>query len=404
MFKFSVSREDILKPLDLISGPAPTGDDKNNEPILKNVYLSVFKINLDNKQSYLKDVNDAQYGLLMKCTDTEIEMTTAIPLYQINDIEEGDTTVNADILKNLIKNLPVATIIDFYLEGNNVHLTTPNNDFSLVSQPASQFPTIDTSSKCYELKLNYKVLLNLMKTTAFSIAQDNYRVYLKGMRFLFDDKELHVCTADGHRLSMNNGEIISKKIFDQAYTENSFIFPKKGVSELIKLIEQIKPEDNEEITLTLSKNSLVTNISNITLVGRLLDSKFPQTTALLSNLDIYIIVNKEEFMQSLRRVSVLCSKSNAVEVFIENQKLMLITKNAIREEGREIINPIECSDVVYQTGLNSSYLIDICKAIPNKLIKISMSHSCRNALIEPVCSDEDEINYSKYIVSRRVIG
>lgn len=401
MFKFSVSREDILKPLELISGPAPTGDDKN--PIVKNVFMSVYKITESDKSNLNESFKDADYALLLKCTDTEIEMSTIIPIFSLCDVEVGETTVNADTLKTIVKSLPVAETLNFEMNGNCVHLTSTNNDFVLASQPANQFPSIDTSIASYELRIDAQVLLDLMKTTAFSIAQENYRTYLKGMRFQFDEKTVSVCTADGHRLSLNKGDLISKVNLDPDNQTDRFIFPKKGVTELIKLIEQIKPVD-KTVTLTLSKNSLKTIIGDVTLISKLLDCKFPDVFTLLSNLDISIVVNKEDFMQSLRRVSIVSAKTNAVEVYIENRKLILISRNSIREEAKETIVPVETTDAIYQTGINSAYLIDICKVIPNKLIKISMSQSCRNALIEPVCSEDDPMNYSRYIVSRRIIG
>ena len=403
MFKFSVTREDILKPVEMISGPAPTGDDKLVDAIIKNVYLSAFKVNHEEDDSLYPNLKEAEYGLLMKCTDTEIEMMTAIPLLNSFEIEEGETTVSVDKLKSIIKSLPEGSIINFSLEANNVKVATQVNTFNLVTQPAIQFPSIDSSEPIYSLLIKKNSLLNLLRSTSLSLAQDNYRMYLKGMRFSFDEKILHVYAADGHRLSMNNCELEDITFYDEP-EDKGFLCPKKGVMELIKVLEQNK-ELEEPITLTLSRNCLKTNVGNVILVSKLIDLEYPPVETLIPNsCEIYITVDKEEFLQSLRRVGILSSKTNSVDLLLDKRQLVLSSRNNFNEEAKEVLVPIECSDNTNEIIMNSNYLIDICKAISNKQIKISMSITSKNALIEPICSENEEINNAKYVVSRRIKG
>ena len=84
--------------------------------------------------------------------------------------------------------------------------------------------------------------------------------------------------------------------------------------------------------------------------------------------------------------------------------MVLSSRNNFNEEAKEVLVPIECSDNTNEIIMNSNYLIDICKAISNKQIKISMSITSKNALIEPICSENEEINNAKYVVSRRIKG
>ena len=92
MFKCSIGREDLLKPLGHISGVA--GNTANN-PITSNVLLEI----LPNDGTVIKD---AKYKLRMVCTDTEIQMSTEVGLF-CDDIKEGKTTVNVKILLEILK-------------------------------------------------------------------------------------------------------------------------------------------------------------------------------------------------------------------------------------------------------------------------------------------------------------
>lgn len=402
MLNFSIGREDLYKPLEQVSGPA--GINPNGDIITANVLLQVIK------NSNKSNIKDAEYVLQMLCTDTEIEMISEIGLF-CDNIQEGETTVNVKKLLEIVKSLPDGSYINFTLddnEGKNLVISTNKNKFFLSTLPADKFPKIDVLNTIFSLKISSQELLTLMKTTVFSIAVESYRYFLNGMRFSLDSnlpKTLNIFTADGHRLSMQKGELLEDCIIPDSYEEDGFIFPKKGVSEVIKLLSIDKDNEEKVVVLSISKNSLKTQIDGITLISKLIAAKYPNVLSVIpTNCHRFIIINKDSFKSTLQRVSILCnSKNPAIEMTMSNNVMTIKAKNSQHEEASEVVDMISYEGDDFEIAFNAKYFIDICNAISTSKIKISMSESSNNAMIEPLPSEDEEISYARYIVSRVVI-
>ncbi|MGN1393765.1 MAG: DNA polymerase III subunit beta [Succinivibrionaceae bacterium] len=399
MIRFSIGREDLYKPLEQISGPAGIGP--KGEVITSNVLFVVTKNNND----YIKDAN---YVLQMTCTDTEIEMITEVGLFS-DDIEEGDVTVNVKKLLEIIKSLPEGSYITFKHDSKderNLVLETSKNKFYLVTLPTSQYPNIDVLNTAYTLKIEGSKLLNLMKTTFFSMAQESYRFFLNGMRFSINHEEpsvLNIYTADGHRLSLQRGDLLEPCIIPEICNDKEgFIFPKKGVSEVIKLLSI---EKESIVEFFISNNSLKTTINGITIISKLISAVYPNVLSVVPNkCTRFIVVNREDFKSTLQRVSILCnSKSQAIEIIVNNNVLMIKAKNNQHEEASEIVDMINYDGDDFELAYNVRYFIDVCNAINTKKIKISMAESSNNAMLEPLPEKDEEASFARYIISRVVI-
>ncbi len=402
MIKFSIQRENIIQPLEQVVSSIGSNQ---KETITQNVLIRVI-------QNDGSEIKDAPYILQLVCTDTEIELMTKIGLYG-DDIVEGATTVDAKTLQEIIKSMPEGCFINFYEnDDTSIVVSTDRNTFNLKTKPAEQFPDIDALESKFSLKIKASVLLNLMKTTSFSIASENYRFVLKGMCFNFETdrgpKALDVYTADGHRLSIQTGTLEEECVVPSDYTKGGkFIFPRKGVLELIKLLSsQPKDANNQDpiVELAISENSLRTNVNGTSIISRLIDGVFPDVLYVVpQNCNRIISVDREEFRNTVSRVKILCSKkSNAIEFVVKDGKITLKAKNNQHEEASErLIADYQGDD--FCLAYNAMYLIDICNVITTPKIKISMSTNSNNAMLEPVLEESDkhdELSQGCYIVSR----
>ena len=178
MFKCSIGREDLLKPLGQISGVAggSSGGSSQQPSITTNVLLEIKPVE--------NPVADGpKYKLCMICTDNEIQMSTEAGLF-CDDVSVGKITVNVKILLEILKKLPDGAYVTLAETKNEKMLLSSGKfDSNMATMDADLFPCIETTGVLYELKINAKVLLNIMKTTKFSIAAESYRFFLRGMRF-----------------------------------------------------------------------------------------------------------------------------------------------------------------------------------------------------------------------------
>jgi len=181
--KFSLSREALLKPLQLVVGVV---ERRQTLPILSNVLLS-----LD------------QSRLSMTGTDLEVEIVG------VTDIgsggEDGDVTVSARKLVDICRSLPEEAQIDFSSGDGKATLKSGRSKFTLATLPANEFPSVDEGEKTVEFMVPGSALKALIEATSFAMAQQDVRYYLNGMLWELNNNKLRAVATDGHRMAMCDG-------------------------------------------------------------------------------------------------------------------------------------------------------------------------------------------------------
>ena len=121
--KFSISRDALLKPLNLVAGVV---ERRQTLPILANVLL------------VLEDDRLSLTG-----TDLEVELVGRVRLAAAG--ESGEITVPARKLVDICKSLPEGSDIDFTVQDNKVTVKSGRSRFTLSTLPAREFPNVEDS-------------------------------------------------------------------------------------------------------------------------------------------------------------------------------------------------------------------------------------------------------------------
>jgi DNA polymerase-3 subunit beta len=159
---FSISREAILKPLQLVTGVV---ERRQTLPVLSNVLLSL----------------GADSQLTITGTDLEVELSGRIALN--GPSRAGDITVPARKLVDICKSLAEDAILEFAVDDGKMVIKSGRSRFSLATLPATEFPVTDEEPGTCELTLSQSALKALLDGTAFAMAQQDVRYYLNGMLF-----------------------------------------------------------------------------------------------------------------------------------------------------------------------------------------------------------------------------
>lgn len=386
--RLSLSRESLLKPLERISGISVSSG--GQKPILANVLLYVYPNPDPNGE-----IKDAPYILQMTCTDGELEMSTKLGVFA-PDTQIGATTVSVKKLVDILKALPTSVNVDFDLVGNNLAISTFKTKARLTTLPAEQFPNIDCMGNLYDVVLEGKELSTLIKVTEFSITVDNYRNFLRGMKFEFSGNDLFIYGADGHRLNIYHGKTMEPVVIPPEVYGNGFIFPKKGVSEVRKLLSYSEKDNNgneQDVVLSVGPNSIKTTISGVTLISKLIDAKYPNVNNIVPlNCSRVITLDREYFKEVLRRAAILCNnKNNAVCFDVTNEHLTIKSTNSQHEQSEENVEAIcECNGENFEIAFNVQYIIDVCNVLTTPQIKLSLSKVSNNVKIEAVFDQKEK--------------
>ena len=348
--KFSVSRDALIRPLNLVAGVV---ERRQTLPILSNVLL-----NLEGNR------------LSLTGTDLEVELVGRIEV--VNSGPDGDITVPARKLVDICKSLPDGVDINFSVEDGRVTVRAGRSRFTLSTLPAAEFPTVEAGEGEVDLELGQSLVRQMIERTGFAMAQQDVRYYLNGMYLEIKSGRLRFVATDGHRLALCTapGELSAD--------DKSVIVPRKGILELARLLD-----GDGSVTLTVGSNHIRAATDQFTFTSKLVDGKFPEYERVLpKSPDKAVSGDRAELRQAFTRTAILSNeKYRGVRLSLSDGSLEITANNPEQEQAEESV-PVNYSGDSLEVGFNVSYLLDVMGVLSGSTVRMSLSDSASSALIE----------------------
>lgn len=358
--KFKINREKILPDLQKVCSVV----EKNQAlPILQNLLIKA-----ENKK------------IILTATDSEVEIVAILD----HEIEiEGKVTTSARKLLDICRALQNDADIEFNFNKGKIYIKSNKSRFNLATLPAEDFPATDELEEACEFSLSHVGFRNMLVGTMFSMAQQDVRYYLNGLLLELGKDDIRAVATDGHRLAM-------KEIKAEVKGEKKIIIPRKGVIELVRLLDS----DDGDVHVKVGSNNIHILINNIQITSRLIDGSFPDYEKVLPEPSENIAkIDRELMKQALRRAAILSNdKYKGVRILLKNNLLTAFAHNLEQEEAEEEIT-IEYSGDEIEIGFNVNYIIEILSCISTDKFVLSLSDSNSSCLILP-----DGETSSKYVV------
>lgn len=356
--QFSISREAFLRPLQLVVSSVAGG--RPALPIMGNILIEV-KDNL----------------LSLTGTDLEVELITQINLTQPS--QDGQITVPARKLLDICRGLSDPCEITFQVKEDRVTVRSGRSRYILSSLPAVDFPNIESWQSLVEFTVAQAEFKKLIEFTQFAMASQDVRYYLNGMYFEASGQTLRSVATDGHRLA-SCAITLAEKIAEQ-----SVIVPRKGVIELVKLLDN----DQANVTLQIGQNNLRAIIDGFIFTTKLVDGRFPDYRRVIPrNGDKELVSGREALKQAFSRAAILSNeKFRGVRLTLSENLLQITANNPEREEAEEYLD-VNYHSANLEIGFNVSYVLDVLNTLKSDQVKITFSSSDHSALIESIDSDD----------------
>jgi DNA polymerase-3 subunit beta len=350
--KFNISREALLKPLNLVAGVV---ERRQTLPILANVLMV-----LDGDR------------LSLTGTDLEVELVGRVHLTAAG--ESGEVTVPARKLVDICKSLPEGSDIQISAQESKVTVKSGRSRFTLSTLPAREFPNVEDSMGTHQFVLKQGQLKRLIDRTGFAMAQQDVRYYLNGMLWELNDKQLRVVATDGHRLAMCT---LPQKVGVEGDTQ--VILPRKGVLELARLLL----EEDAEIAIVIGSNHIRATTNDFTFTSKLVDGKFPDYQRVLPRSPDKIVQGSRlELRQAFTRTAILSNeKYRGVRLKLTENMLDIVANNPEQEEAEETVS-VDYKGEALEIGFNVSYLLDVLGVLSGEQIKLSLADPNSSALLE----------------------
>ena len=360
--QFSIQREALLKPLQQVVGVV---ERRQTLPVLANLLVKV----IDGKLS-------------LTGTDLEVEM---IATTDADKLVEGETTIPARKLFDIVRALPDGAQIELKLNGDRVALNAGRSRFTLATLPATEFPTIDEIELVERVSLPEEVLRDLMERTAFAMANQDVRYYLNGMLLDLQEHTLRCVATDGHRLALKETKLDSK-----VSTRRQIIIPRKGVNELIGLFET----GDGHVELEFGRNHLRVRRGEVVFTSKLIDGRFPDYEAVIPlGADKAAILDREVLRSALQRAAILSNeKYRGVKLELSSGKLRIVAHNPEQEEA---VEELEADTVVSDlaVGFNVGYLLDALSALRGDRARLNLRDAQSSCLVQ-----EDENDEARHVI------
>jgi DNA polymerase-3 subunit beta len=362
--KFVISREALLKPLNLAAGVV---ERRQTLPILANVLLV-----LNGKR------------LSITGTDLEVELVGHVELEEA-PVSQGEITVPARKLVDICKSLPEGSQIEFTLDEQRLVIRSGRSRFTLSTLPASDFPAVEGTPGSVELQLKQSDLKRIIDRTGFAMAQQDVRYYLNGMLWEVRAGKLRVVATDGHRLAMCT---LTSEI--EVADPLQIILPRKGVIELTRLLV----DEGGSVTVVIGSNHFRANTGAFQFTSKLVDGKFPDYERVLPRTTTKIVLgDRDELRHAFSRASILSNeKYRGVRLSLNSSSLRILANNPEQEEAEEEVS-VEYQGETLEIGFNVSYLLDVLGVLSERTVKLSLSDANSSVLME-----EAEAGDSLYVV------
>ena len=359
--KFTCSQQLLSKALNTVSKAVTT---RSTLPILKGILLKA-----TGGDGLILSASDLDISIEKKITDALIE-------------EGGSVVVSAKLFTDIIRKLPDEDVSVEQLEDGNVFIKTSMSEFTIVGQSADEFPEIGEIDEDERITFNKETFKEMIRKTSFSASIDEGKGIIVGVLIEFDENYTNMIGIDGFRMAVLREQI-------QNENKNRIIINSKILGDVNKILSDI--EDEEELTIILSKKKAILICENVKIVIRLLEGEFIKYKDILpKEKNCSVRIRRSIFHEGMERASILSKegKNNLIK-FAFTEGLLTITSRS--EEGNvreEIVVEKEGDDI--EIGFNSKYILDVLKVLDDDEIVMEMVSSVKPCVIKPVSGNRFE--------------
>jgi len=357
--KFSLSREALLNPLQLVAGVV---ERRQTLPILSNVLLR-----LDGNR------------LSITGTDLEVEIKGSADVASTS--EAGEVTISARKILDICRSLPDGAQVDFSSGDGKAQITSGRSKFTLATLPANEFPSVDEGEQSVDFAVAGTLVKGLIEATAFAMAQQDVRYYLNGMLWEVTNNQLRAVATDGHRLALCDSPC-EVSVEDKV----SAILPRKGIVELSRLLA------DGEVRISMGPNHIRVTGADYCFTSKLVDGAYPDYDRVVpKGGDKLVVGDREQLKQAFSRTAILSNeKYRGVRIQLNNGALHMVANNPEQEEAQEEM-VVAYSGESLEIGFNVGYLLDVLSVLKSSDIRFTLSDSNSSALIEDASGDSKAI-------------
>jgi DNA polymerase-3 subunit beta len=337
--------------------------------------------------------------LKLAATNQEIGITAWIPA-QVE--EPGKVTVDARLLSEFVNTLP-SDPVRLATEAGRLVLKVHGlgADAEINGIDAEEFPILPrVDENAYRAKVDPQALREMIGLVEFAAASDDSRPVLAGVLVRFEDDRITMAAADGFRLAVREGELLSP-----VSERLDVIVPARALRELARLIgDRSEPV---ELNITPNRAQLVVQTEDMEFYSRLIDGTFPDFRQIIPReFATRIEMGRDDFLAAVRRAGFFARDNNDVvrigatagtdELMPGNVEVSATAAERGNSKS-ELTAALQGPDG--QIAFNSRYLLDVLSVLRSGRVLLGINGANQAGVVRSLDSEA----YT-YVIMPMVIG
>ncbi len=306
--------------------------------------------------------------------------------------KSGQVCVLAKVLVEFVSSLPPDTMSLVEKEGG---LEVICGGFSAVlpTTPAGEFPEIQIDQKTPSTQLEKEMFVKSLELVLFSVASDDARPLLTGLKLRKKGKELVLAATDGYRLSVKTLTTGASEDFD-------LVVPARALSEVVKISHEEKSLSSIGLAQAM-EGQLLVRLGDTQLVTRLVEGEYPNFERIIPKTHTTRIkLEAAEVLRAVKSAAIFArDNANIVRLQIGKDEVVISAATAAAGEGKMAVGG-EISGDGGEIAFNCRFLLELLANFPAKDLVFEMT----GTLNPGVFKIPDDDSYLHVIMPVRVGG
>ncbi len=358
MLKVACPRQELLESVQIVSRGV---SGRSTQPVQNNILL---------------EASEGKLGLL--ATDLEYLSLQAAIGAEVS--EEGQTTVPARIMAEVIAALPQGTVELEADTNNSLRISCGRSKYEIRGLSANDFERLPELESPEEFELPQSSLHRVLSRTVFSTSRDETRPILTGALLQLMPEGLEVVATDTYRLALQKIELPGER-----EGTRSALVSRRALTELMRIVDA---GSDEMVTVRLAPNLIEFGINSVTLGSRLIEGTYVNYPKVIpASFERALHVNVKEFNDVLHR-ALIVAREDANRVVLRTSEGMLNVRAYSQDVGEvEESLPVKVEGDDAEIAFNARYMLDMLEAIDTEELRMELRGPLHSGLLRPAGDD-----------------
>ncbi|WP_423921055.1 DNA polymerase III subunit beta [Frigoribacterium sp. 2-23] len=304
-------------------------------------------------------------GLTLSSFDYEVSAQTDIPA----EVDEpGTILVSGRLLADIASRLPNAPVT-FSTEENRIAVSCGSANFSLLSMPVEEYPTLPTVGERSGLVPGDAFALAISQV-AVAASRDDVTPVITGVQLEVTENALSLVATDRYRVAVRGIDFDPGTVASTETT--SALVPARTLQEVGKTFGNASTV-SVAITGSDERELIAFQADNKTVTSLLIKGNFPPVKRLFpETVENYAVINTAELVESVRRVSLVLEREAALRFTFTIDGLTLEAIGSEQAQASESIDALLTGEDTV-VSLKPQFLLDGLGAVHSEFVRISFT-------------------------------